>query len=154
MAEKTTLPVVIVNYDLSYLDEAAQELSLAFSGYPWKENWSLEQAKARIEELTTGRGKVGFLLVDSTKKVYGMALGRLLTFPQGTEFILDEFSVLPSHQHQHLGTRLMTHLLAALKEKKVARFSLVTRDHYPCLDFYQSCGLSLSSIERVLEKDL
>ncbi|MFA6829277.1 MAG: GNAT family N-acetyltransferase [Bacilli bacterium] len=131
---------------------ASAELQQAFKDYPWEEDWTLAEATSRMEELLSPSNCLALGAFDSHDNCIGVAIGRKMTFNGFSEFILDEFSVSPDYQHQHIGTSLISQLKTVLKEQGVSVLYLVTRKGYGCADFYQHNGMKNSETEIVLEE--
>lgn len=126
---------------LSDVPSASEELLLAFKEKPWKENWSLFDAKRRLEGILKSPSSFG-LVATIDNKVIGIALGISKGYLDKQDFWLDEFSVDPNYQKQGIATKLMKELKRQLKEKEITKIYLVTRKNYPCVSLYEKEGFS------------
>ncbi len=119
----------------------ARELIAAFAEPPWNETWTYEQAFDRIDGIMSGRVSRGIVCMDGEVCI-SMLAGRIMTY-QGTKlFYIDEFSVLPSHQRQGIGSRMLACLREALNKEAspISHISLITERGFPSVSFYEKNG--------------
>lgn len=117
------------------------ELIAAFSGPPWNEVWTHDQAYARIDGVMSGRVSRGWVCMDGDVCV-SMLAGRLMIYQDQTLFYIDEFSVHPDYQRQGLGSRMLAFLREELKKEPtpVSHISLITERGFPSVTFYEKNG--------------
>ena len=135
-------------YNSNDLKGCAEELVLAFKGYPWNEDWTVKQAMDRISEIMDSRVARGFVAIDKdTNKVCGILIGRIMTMLDYKEFWVDDFSISPEFQHHGIGKKLMEYSKGKIKEEfnTAKYFILITRKGYPCYDFYIKNGFEYES---------
>ena len=128
-----------VRYEEKYLDSCAKELSNSFKDEPWNETWTLEQSKARINELSNSYGFIGIVLLDlDTNDVVSFMAGRVLTYMDYKEYWIDDLSVTSKYKGHGFGTKMLDFAKEYIPSvnKDVKRFSLYTVKDYSCYDFY------------------
>ena len=119
----------------------ARELMAAFAEAPWEEAWTYEQAVDRIEGIMSARVSRGFVCMEGDVCI-SMLCGRIMTYLDKKLFYIDEFSVLPSHQHQGIGSRMLACLREALghEPSPISHISLITERGFPSVSFYEKNG--------------
>lgn len=70
----------------------------------------------------------------------GMALGRIKSWYEGTEYWIDEFGILPEMQQSGLGTKFIHEIEQVLAGKGFAHIVLLTERNVPAYRFYQKNG--------------
>lgn len=117
----------------------ARELIAAFAIPPWNEVWTYEQAFDRIDGIMSARVSRGWVCMDGDVCV-SMLAGRIMTYQDAKLFYIDEFSVRPDHQRQGLGSRMLVHVRATLKQEGISHLSLITERGFPSVAFYEKNG--------------
>lgn len=135
------------------IHECALELMQAFKGEPWNEDWTYEQAYLRIEQIMANPFARGYIICDQDK-VVAMSCGRIMTYLDSQEFWIDEFSVDPSYQGQHLGQKLMDHIKEEMKKEEIESLVLITCRHFPCESFYKKQGYQIKEQDILMYCDL
>lgn len=143
---------LVTNYTAADNESAAEALKEAFLPAPWNEKWTLEEARERILELSHAKNFLGLLLKEDGK-VVGMALGRILTFPEGKVAELEEFSLRPSYQGKGEGKRLIQAFEARAWKQGSKEIRLLTHPGYACVDFYKRIGYTKSKTALCLAKE-
>ena len=118
----------------------AIEMADAFKVEPWNENWSVEQAYERFDEIMSSKNAVGYCMYDEGK-VICCVCGRILPYLDFKEFYIEDFSVLSSYQGQGIGTKMFAYIRNDLKNIK--NITLITKKGYPSVEFYQKNGLEI-----------
>ena len=74
-----------------------------FSGEPWNDVWTDKQLHAYVSELTGNKNSLSFgVYLDGN--LIGMALGRIKSWYEGTEYWIEEFGILPDRQQSGIGS--------------------------------------------------
>lgn len=131
------------------LESCAYELMAAFKEAPWCENWTYDQAYTRLAEIMSAPVARGFVAVQE-EKVVAMSCGRIMTYLDKKLLFLDEFSVHPTCQGQHLGKKLMDFLKQEMAKEGIHDFSLITNHGFPCVSFYEHNDFSLDDKSIIL----
>ena len=100
----------------SDIENCALTLMNAFKEEPWNENWTLEQAYTRIDEIMSARVSRGYVIYDGDT-VVSMLCGRIMTSLGFKELWVDEFSVHPNYQRQGIGTKMIEFVRTQLKKE-------------------------------------
>ncbi len=119
---------------------AVRKLMLSiFTKPPWNDVWTDAQLRAYISELMGNPNSLSFGVYQDGQLI-GMALGRIKSWYEGTEYWIDEFGVLPEMQHSGIGSEFMGKLEMVLAEKGIKHIALLTERHVPAYHFYQKNG--------------
>lgn len=126
-------------------ESCAYELVEAFKGEPWYEEWSLQQAYIRIEEIMSSRVSRGYVIYDGDS-VVSMACGRIMTYLDRKELWIDEFSVHPDYQGKGVGSAMLDYIRSEVKKEKeiIAYIGLHTEKGFPAVKFYEKNGFEVS----------
>ena len=111
-----------------------------FSGPPWSEHWSLENANERLNHFYKSKGFIGLLAENQGTK--GFVLGNTEPFLNGDWFYLREMCVARTDQGQGIGTDLLKQLNIFLANKSVQNIYLATDRNIPAAKFYEKHGFS------------
>lgn len=130
---------MIRRYQNADLEKAAISLIEAFAAEPWNENWSIELAKTRIEELMSGPMSIGFIF-EENDSILGVMVGRRTTYLYGIEYFVDEFFIAPSVQRKGIGTKMINHVRKELSLEGFVDIVLNTEKGYPSEQFYIKNG--------------
>lgn len=133
----------------------ALTLMQAFKEKPWNENWTYEQAYNRILEIMSSKNARGYVLYDQNI-VVAMLCGRVMTYLDYKEFVIDEFNVHPLYQGKKIGTQMLQYVQTALKQEieKISYFILNTKKSYSCEFFYQVNGFEIDSSWILMRKKI
>lgn len=131
----------IIFRKMNYLDyeHCAIELKEAFKDEPWKEAWTKEMAYQRIQEIMSAPVARGIVAIQEGK-VVSMLCGRIMTYLDKHLLFIDEFSVHPQMQGQHLGEQMMDYVKEEMAKERIEHFSLMTEKEFPCVKFYEKQG--------------
>lgn len=118
------------------LDQVAKLLVDTFIQDPWKEEWTVELAKTRIDEFMSGNMSIGYIY-EENNKIIGVMCGRQSTYLFGKEYFIDEFFISPSHQGKGIGTKMINYAKQDLQQKGFVNIVLNTEKGYPSEMFYK-----------------
>lgn len=130
---------MIRRYIPSDLDECASVFKNAFSAPPWNEEWSMELAKIRIEELLSAPASIGYVYEENSC-IIGFVAGRKTTYLHGIEYFIDEFCISPDTQGQGIGSKMIDCISHELKELGFVDIVLNTVRDFPAEKFYLKNG--------------
>ena len=109
-----------------------------FSGEPWNDVWTDKQLHAYVSELTGNKNSLSFgVYLDGN--LIGMALGRIKSWYEGTEYWIEEFGILPDRQQSGIGSAFIEELEKILTEKGI-KYVLLTEKNVPAYRFYKKNG--------------
>ncbi|HBI91943.1 MAG TPA: hypothetical protein DDY58_05615 [Terrisporobacter glycolicus] len=127
---------MIKAYKSGDLDQVAKLLVDTFIQEPWKERWTEELARVRIEEFMSGPMSIGYVY-EENKKIIGVMCGRQSTYLYGKEYFIDEFFISPSQQGRGIGTKMINHVKNDLQQQGFVNIVLNTEKGYPSEAFYK-----------------
>ena len=105
-----------------------------FSGEPWNDVWTDKQLHAYVSELTGNKNSLSFgVYLDGN--LIGMALGRIKSWYEGTEYWIEEFGILPDRQQSGIGSAFIEELEKILAEKGSSTSFSLRRKMFPPIVF-------------------
>ncbi|MDM9625514.1 GNAT family N-acetyltransferase [Rhizobium sp. S152] len=128
-------------------DEAAGSAEIIVQAYaepPWFEQWSIENAVARLNEMTTTPGclTIGAVLEDSLIG-FGFALPH--TTVAGRGLMVAEIAIMPPYQRKGLGSALLRHIEREARAADYLHVWLVSQRDGGVADYYRGNGYTQSS---------
>ena len=130
---------MIREYEPRDLENCAAVFCSAFRAAPWHENWTVQLAATRIAELT-GTPISAAVVYEDAGRICGFAAWRVVTYLYGREYVIDEFCVAADAQGHGIGTKLLTHIAAAMQKNRVVAVCLQTTRGNPSEKFYLKNG--------------
>lgn len=128
----------------------ARLLSKAYSGEPWYNTWSHDDALLRIEAIMSGFSARGYVM-EYNQKIVAMCLGRIdYYYNNWRQFCIDEFNVLPDYQGKQIGSKMLTYVTDAMKQQDINRMFLITGGAQAAR-FYQHNGFEVSTEGTMME---
>lgn len=115
----------------------AQLLKDVFKEKPWDEDWTIENAICRVEELMDCQNGKGFVFLWENEIVGGL-LGRIVTYVNKKEMFIDEFFISPRHQGLKIGSKMLNYIKENLT--MVDNIVLMTERGFPSQFFYEKNG--------------
>lgn len=106
---------------------------------PWREEWKLEWAIDRLENIYTSPGFMGLKIVEK-KIIKGAILGRTTDFSGRKELEITEFFVDPESQKKGLGKQLLITLEGKAKKEGYSYCTLLTSTKVDAFEFYKKNG--------------
>ena len=90
---------------IEHLNQYGAIYAAAFSGEPWNDNWTVEDATIHVSELLENKQHYGLeCVVDG--EVAGFILGTSMLFHYGRVFEINDLAVAPRHQRQGIASRM------------------------------------------------
>ena len=132
--------LLFIELDDSYLPQMAELFRDAFSGEPWNDNWSdTEQLMEYMKDISKAYSQLNYgLLIDG--RLVGMSVGKIKHWWEGTEYAIDEICVSPAYQGQGLGSKFLSLIESAIREKGLGGIFLQTDNDKPAYRFYHKNG--------------
>ena len=104
-----------------HLNRYGEIYAAAFSGEPWNDHWSVEDATIHVGEILESRQSYGLeYVVDG--EVVAFVLGASMLFHYGRTYEINDLAVMPEHQGKGIASLLLDRLIADLR-KQDQRFS-------------------------------
>lgn len=126
----------IAYYESEYLEAACQLFMEHYNHEQYGCHFDLEKTADYLSEITATPRFIGFLLLDDTDTLIGMALCHERTWWQNDELHIDEFIIKGNQQQKGYGSKLLKFMQKHAKERELAGVTLVTNT-LPLAKFYQ-----------------
>ena len=111
----------------------------AFSGEPWNDNWTVDNAIIHISEIMASKQSYGLeYVVDG--KVAGFLLGSSMLFHWGRMFEINDLAVHPDYQGRGIATKLLNVCLEEMKLRGIKGVNLITQGEGFLPEFYEKHG--------------
>lgn len=125
-------------------------LVAAYSGAPWFNQWTKQEALLRIQATMSGTNARGYI-VENDKQIIAMCLGRIdYYYDNWKQFCIDEFNVAPHVQKQGVGKKLMEFVADILEEEGISNLFLITGEKQ-AVEFYKKSGFVKSDDGTMME---
>lgn len=140
----------IQNEDFSV---CADILMAAYRGAPWNNPWTKKEALLRIEATMSGFNSRGYV-VEKDNEIIAICLGRIdYYYSSWSQFCVDEFNVIPTHQGSGVGKNLLNFLFNVMKNDEINRIFLITGGEQAAT-FYENNGFVKLNDGIMMEYDL
>ena len=124
-----------------HLDRYGEIYAAAFSGEPWNDHWSVEDATVHVGEILDSKQSYGLeYLVDG--QVAGFILGASMLFHYGRTFEINDLAVSPEYQGRGIASLLLDRMVADLREQGIKAFHLITAAEGTLPAFYERHGFA------------
>ena len=128
----------------------ARILTKAYSGEPWHNTWSHDDALLRIEAIMSGFSARGYVM-EHNQEIVAMCLGRIdYYYNNWRQFCIDEFNVMPDHQGKQIGSKMLTYVTDTMKQQNINRMFLITGGA-EAAHFYENNGFEVSNEGTMME---
>ena len=124
---------------VEHLNQYGAIYAAAFSGEPWHDNWSVEDATVHVRELLESKQHYGLECVVEGE-VAGFILGTSMLFHYGRTFEINDLAIAPQYQHRGLASQLLQQCLADMKAQGIVGFHLITACEGSLPQFYEQFG--------------
>ena len=125
--------------DISRIAEYGRIYAEAFSGPPWNDSWSAEDAEIHVKELLMSEQSYGLEYVIENR-IEGFILGTSMLFHYGRTFEINDLAVSSDYQQHGIGTALLERCLSDLKKQGIAAVHLITAGEGILPAFYERHG--------------
>ena len=146
--------ITLIELNESHMPQMLELFKEAFSGEPWKEDWSDEkQLNEYMKDISMAYHALNYgLLLDG--KLVCMSVGKMNHWWEGTSYVIEELCVSASHQGQGLGSKFLSLIEDNVREKGVAGIFLQTENDKPAYRFYHKNGFKDLSTHVSLYKSI
>ena len=107
---------------------------------PWNDEWTLESAAKKLDEMINCRDSYGLACFDKDCNIIGMIVGSCETYYNCRQFFIKDFFVIPSVQGKGIGSLLMGKLESHLKNMGIDKVYLFTSRTDKTESYYQKRG--------------
>jgi ribosomal protein S18 acetylase RimI-like enzyme len=114
-----------------------------FSAAPWNEQWTLETARMRLQDIFETPGFMGYLSYEMGS-VAGFVMGNVEIYQQQRHCYIREICVHPVYQHQGIGSQLMQTIEKRCHAAGLDCIYLLTMRESPAEQFYRKLGFYTS----------
>lgn len=111
----------------------------AFSGEPWNDNWTVENARIHVGEILESKQSYGLEYVLDGE-IVGFILGSSMLLCFGRIFEINDLAVHPDYQGRGIAKELLARCLEEMKQRKVAGVHLITQQEGFLPEFYERYG--------------
>lgn len=129
----------------------AKVMMRAFANSPWNENWDYARAYQRIEQLDDGKYTRCYVYVEN-EKIIGVLCGKLVTYVNDLELMIEDCYVDPDYQRLGIGGKLIQGVIDELNE--VDAFTLLTGRGFYSVNFYLKNGFKIDNNLVLMRKEL
>ena len=130
---------IIKRCSLEHIREYGEVYAKAFSGEPWNDCWTIEDAILHVSEILESKQSYGFECL-SDGRVAGVILGSTMLFHYGRVFEVNDLAVLPDYQRKGIATKLLARCLAEMEERGIKGVNLITANEGILPKFYGKHG--------------
>ena len=125
--------------NMDHIGDYGKIYAAAFSGPPWNDPWTPENAAIHIREIMESKQSYGLEYVTDGR-VVGFILGASMLFHYGRIFEINDLAVDPAYQKRGIATELLERCIAEVKEKGMAGVNLITAGEGILPSFYEKHG--------------
>lgn len=138
---------------IDHLDRYAAIYAEAFSGEPWNDHWTVDDAAVHVGELLESRQAFGLeCVVDG--EVAGFLLGSSMLFHYGRTFEINDLAVSRQYQRKGIATSLMERCLEDMKARGIVAVHLITAAEGVLPGFYGRFGFTVEKQVMLMGKEL
>ena len=110
---------------LEHVARYGEIYAAAFSGSPWNDPWTPENAEIHVREILESKQSYGLeYVVDG--HVSGFLLGASMLFHYGRTFEINDLAVDPAFQGRGIATELLERCISDMKAQGMAGVNLIT----------------------------
>ena len=143
--------LIISPITIEHLNQYGAIYAAAFSGEPWNDNWSVEDA-SHVSELLESQHHYGLeCILDG--EVAGFILGTSMLFHYGRTFEINDLAVAPQYQRKGIASHLLEKCLTDLKAQGIVGFHLITAREGVLPAFYERFGFKKEDRVMLMGKD-
>ena len=136
-----TMDMVLQPCCMEHVERYGEIYADAFSGEPWHDAWTVEDATVHVREILESPQSYGLECVVGCD-VVGFILGSSMLFHYGRTFEINDLAVTPEFQGRGIGKKLLEGLLAQLRKKEIKAVHLITAAEGDLPAFYAQHGFS------------
>ncbi|MGL4847605.1 MAG: GNAT family N-acetyltransferase [Clostridium sp.] len=125
----------------------------AFNNEPWNDEWTVETATERLNNMMNDSGVYGIKVIEDNK-ICGFILGHEEVFYNGKMFNIKEFCTDRNQQGKGYGQKLILELEKRLEERKIKEIILMTTRDEKAEGFYNRRGYKVHEGLVMMGKEL
>ena len=134
-------------------DRYAAIYAKAFSGKPWNDPWTVDDAVIHVGELLDSRQSYGLeCVVDG--EVAGFLFGTSMLFHYGRTLEINDLAVAPQYQRAGIATNLIERCLQDMKARGIVAVHLITATEGVLTGFYEHFGFTAEKQVMLMGKEL
>ncbi len=138
---------------LEHLARYGEIYAAAFSGPPWNDPWTPENAEIHVREILESKQSYGLEYVADGQAA-GFILGASMLFHYGRTFEINDLAVHPAFQGRGIATALLERCIADMKEKGMAGVHLITAGEGLLPAFYAKHGFQKENHAILMGREL
>lgn len=125
----------------------------AFSGEPWNDSWTPENAEIHVGEILESNQSYGLeYIIDG--EVVGFILGESMLFSYGRTFEINDLAVDPAYQNRGIGKVLLEQCMTDLKDQGIVGVHLITAGEGMLPEFYGRYGFEKENKVILMGKEM
>ena len=148
-----TNSTIIQRCSFSHVEQYGKIYADAFSGEPWKDHWTVDDATTHVREILDCKQAFGLEYVKDSQ-VIGFVLGSSMLFHYGRTFEVNDLAVSPTYQRQGIANELMEALISEMKDRGILSLHLITASEGVLPRFYEKLGFTKETRVMLMGKDL
>ena len=129
----------IKDINKEHIAEYGEIYAKAFSGEPWNDPWTVEDAVVHVKELLESKQSYGLEYVIDDK-VVGFILGTSMLFHYGRTLEINDLAVNPAFQRRGIAKQLLERCLSDIKAQGMVGVHLITAGEGILPVFYEKYG--------------
>ena len=129
----------IKDINKDHIAEYGEIYAKAFSGEPWNDPWTVEDAVVHVKELLESKQSYGLEYVIDDK-VVGFIIGTSMLFHYGRTFEINDLAVNPAFQRRGIAKQLLERCLSDIKAQGMVGVHLITAGEGILPVFYEKYG--------------
>lgn len=138
---------------IDHIERYGEIYAEAFSGEPWNDPWSKEDAVIHVKELLESKQAYGLeYVIDG--KIAGFIVGTSMLFHYGRTFEINDLAVDPAYQRRGIAKQLLEKCLADIKAQGMVGVHLITAGEGTLESFYEKYGFAKESRVILMGKEL
>ncbi len=124
---------------MEHLTRYGEIYAAAFSGPPWNDPWTPENAEIHVREILESKQSYGLEYI-SEGRVAGFILGASMLFHYGRTFEINDLAVDPAFQGRGIATELLERCISDVRERGIVGVNLITAGEGMLPAFYEKHG--------------
>ncbi len=127
---------IIQPCNFEHIKDYGKIYAAAFSGEPWNDAWTHENAEIHVREILESKQSYGIEYILNGKPV-AFLLGCSMLFHFGRMFEINDFAVHPDYQGKGIASLLLEKCISEMKQRDIKAINLITANEGFLPDFYQ-----------------
>lgn len=145
--------LIMREISMEHVERYGEIYAKAFSGEPWNDPWTVEDATIHVRELLESKQAYGLECVDGDL-VVGFILGTSMLFHYGRTFEINDLAVDPEYQGRGIATMLLEKCLEDIKAQGMVGVHLITATEGALPAFYEAYGFEKETRVMLMGREL